>query len=278
MARRPRRPSRPDADALSANPGRAGPSSPRASRSKATNEAGVRLGEQLDPGFGRMYPLETRHRNPVPRSGDHHLSVEHATLGHICRRIASTNSGKYRVERLLIAAPQHDVVPVPEHDAAESVPLRLVDQTVPPRGVTGTAWPAWGTPAGPREVPPVNGTRAGPMGGCPPSGCVALGPSQEVINRKGVHDPIQRDADLGRPARTRAVATRAGRVHGHRCPRPPHSRATSAREQQCFRRVERSGLELISTAVPVAGTRREDGLGVKGRRRPPRPARIRPVQ
>ena len=63
------------------------------------------------------------------RAGDHELGVDHAPLGQGgAERVDQL--GEVARQRALVAAAQLHLVAVAEHDAAEAVPLRLVEPAV----------------------------------------------------------------------------------------------------------------------------------------------------
>ena len=59
--------------------------------------------------------------------GDHDLAVDHALLREL-RADRLDQLGEVPRERLLVPAPDLDVVAVAEHDGAKAVPLRLVEE------------------------------------------------------------------------------------------------------------------------------------------------------
>ena len=90
-------------------------------------------------------------------------------------------------------------------------------------------------------------------------------PGQELVHGTGRSPPARPAPRPAPPARTRCAATRAGPARGRRCRWPARSRATAPASSSSSGGSRRSGRELISTAVPVRGARREDGFGVEGR-------------
>ena len=75
------------------------------------------------------------------RADDDDLAVEHAALGQVGQE-GLDELGEVTRERLLVAAAELDLDAVAEDDAAEAVPLRLVDKTLLLRASRGRAWPA----------------------------------------------------------------------------------------------------------------------------------------
>lgn len=63
------------------------------------------------------------------RPGNHDLTVEDAALGQVGPK-GIHEFGKVTSEWLLIAAAQHDIVAVSEDDAAEAIPLGLVEEAI----------------------------------------------------------------------------------------------------------------------------------------------------
>ena len=101
-------------------------SSSTASRSKATNDAGVSRGEHVDPGLGRVDALQQGLEVQPVAAGDDDLAVDHAAVRQVGPQRLD-DLGEVAGQRLLAAAGQLDLVAVAEHDAAEAVPLRLVE-------------------------------------------------------------------------------------------------------------------------------------------------------
>ena len=82
-------------------------------------------GEQADARIGRMDPEQERIEVEAAGSGDHHLAVDHdpgRQGGHQGRH----ELGEVALQRPQVAALQDQLVAVPEDEAAEAVPLRLV--------------------------------------------------------------------------------------------------------------------------------------------------------
>ena len=186
---------------------------------------------------GRMDPLGQGVEVEAGRAGDDDLPVEHATVGQVGpQRVHQL--GEVPGQRLLVAAAQHDVVAVPEDDAAEPVPLGLVEQAVALGELPGQLGQHRGDRGDDGERHRLDGTRPGRGGR---SGCVAGRPGQELVHRQGVHDPLRRAPPPGRPARSRCAATRADPARGRRCRRPRRSRGTRARASRGSGRVEALG-------------------------------------
>src|SRR5512132_296175 len=99
------------------------------------HEARRHLGRQLrHPARGRMDAhLETVEVEAL-LGGDHDLAVQHRALGQRATEVLD-ELGEVPVERALVAAPELDLVAVAEHDAAEAIPLRLVEQPVAGREI-----------------------------------------------------------------------------------------------------------------------------------------------
>ena len=92
------------------------------------HERGRRLDAELvDPGFGRMDPLAEQVEIEAVVRGDHDLAVDHALRGQL-RPKGRRQFGEVASERLLVPAPEYDLVAVTEHDAPEPVPLRFEDR------------------------------------------------------------------------------------------------------------------------------------------------------
>ena len=94
------------------------------------DEARRRLGRQLrHPARGGM----DAHLQPIEvealLGGDHDLAVQHRSLGQRAPQLLD-ELGEVPVERALVPAAELDLVAVAEHDAAEAVPLRFVEQPV----------------------------------------------------------------------------------------------------------------------------------------------------
>ena len=69
---------------------------------------------------------------------DHDLAVDHAPLGQ--RALQQVDQlGEVAGERPVVARPELELVAVAEHDAAEAVPLRLVEQARRRAGTACTA-------------------------------------------------------------------------------------------------------------------------------------------
>ena len=94
------------------------------------------LGQHLRPGRGRVDALEqgveVEARGPTITISP---STTHASGRAPAQRLDQL--GEVAGERPLVAAAQLDLVAVAEHDAAESVPLRLVDEAVGPGQLAG---------------------------------------------------------------------------------------------------------------------------------------------
>jgi hypothetical protein len=87
---------------------------------------GCAPGQHLDPGGGGMDALAQRVEVEDPVAGDHQLAVHHATRGQQLTQRA-LQLGEVAVEGLAVAALHEQLVAVPEDDAAEAVPLGLVE-------------------------------------------------------------------------------------------------------------------------------------------------------
>ena len=112
--------------------------SPSASRSNATNDDGVSLGQHPHARLGGMDPLQQRVEVEAAAVavGHHDLAVDDAPVGQSLEERLE-QLGEVAVERPLVAAGELDLVAVAEHDAAEAVPLRLVQPPVAGRDLAG---------------------------------------------------------------------------------------------------------------------------------------------
>ena len=130
---RRRAPSR-AAPAARANGVSSSDSSPRASRSKATKRGRGLLGQQVDPRLrrGGCAAAAPRSRSRSP-PGDDDLAVDDALLGQV-RLDRLDDLGEVAGQRPLVAAAELDLVAVAEDDAAEAVPLGLVETSSPAGG------------------------------------------------------------------------------------------------------------------------------------------------
>jgi hypothetical protein len=98
-----------------------------ADREQVEGDEGRRrlLGEQPDARLRRVDALQQRLEVQPVALGDDDLAVDHAALGQ--RRLDRLDHlGEVAGERALVAAAQLHLVAVPEDDAPEAVPLRLV--------------------------------------------------------------------------------------------------------------------------------------------------------
>src|SRR2546421_3651814 len=94
------------------------------------DEARRGLGRQLrHPAGGRVDTHLQEIEVETLLGGDHDLAVEHRALGERAAQLLD-ELGEVPVERALVAAAELDLVAVAEHDAAEAVPLRLVEHPV----------------------------------------------------------------------------------------------------------------------------------------------------
>ncbi len=89
---------------------------------------GCRLGQLSDPALSRVDSLGERVEVETVGAGDHHLAIENAPFRKFPME-GFDQLGEVSGERLLVAAAQLDPVTFPEHDAAEAVPFRLVEQS-----------------------------------------------------------------------------------------------------------------------------------------------------
>ena len=62
-----------------------------------------------------------------PGCRDHDLAIDHAAVGEALEK-DGVELGKISIERPQIPALNEDVAAAPEHDGAEAVPLRLVEE------------------------------------------------------------------------------------------------------------------------------------------------------
>ena len=88
-----------------------------------------------------MQPHLQRIEVEPARRGDDDLAVEHAAVGQACeQRVVQLR--KVAVERPQVAALDEHVVAAAEHDGAEAVPFRLVEEPVAVGESRRRAWPA----------------------------------------------------------------------------------------------------------------------------------------
>ncbi len=85
---------------------------------------GRRLGQHRHAGLGRVDALAEQIEVETLGPGHDQLAVDDAAVGKVCPQ-RCRHLGEVPGERLLVAAPELDLVAVAEHDAAKSVPLRL---------------------------------------------------------------------------------------------------------------------------------------------------------
>ena len=125
-------------------------SSSRRSRSGSVAEVAVADGEQIegqdvgrrlggqpvDAGGGRVDALLQGVEVEALGSGHGQFGVDHAALGQ-ARLQRRDQLGEVPGEGALVAAVEHDLVAVAEHDATEPVPLRLVEPAVAERELVG---------------------------------------------------------------------------------------------------------------------------------------------
>jgi hypothetical protein len=98
-----------------------------ADREQVEGDEGRRrlLGQQVDPRLRRVDALQQRLEVQPVAVGDDDLAVDHAPRGQ--RRLHRLDHlGEVAGQRALVAAAQLHLVAVPEDDAPEAVPLRLV--------------------------------------------------------------------------------------------------------------------------------------------------------
>ena len=228
--------------------------SPSASRSKATNDAGVcSASMRTREAAGWMRCCRRVEVEPVPVAVGHDdLAVDDAPLG---ERVEQHRDQlrEVAVERALVAAGQLDLVAVAEHDAAEAVPLRLVQQAVSRSGSTVPAWPASA------------GSAASP-GAAAPSRCRSVirpslprgwGRSRRVApdDRLAAEDPAAgRRSGAGRPAVRRPRSRRGRRAEAGHAPSQSSRSPAGA-----------GGRRPIAPATSPAASRRR--LGLAGARR-----------
>ena len=112
----------------SANGVRRRSSSPRARRSKATKEAGVSSASMRTRDSAGWMRCSSASKSS-PEGWDDDLAVDHAPLGEL-RPHGVEQLGEVPGEGPLVAAAELDLVAVAEDDAAEAVPLRLVDEAL----------------------------------------------------------------------------------------------------------------------------------------------------
>ena len=105
-------------------------------------------GESADAGFGGMDALQQRVEvEPAIIGGRHDdLAVDDASLRQR-RKQRFEQLGEVAGERALVAAGELDLVAVAEDDAAEAVPLRLVQPAIAGRECRSTTWRASATAA-----------------------------------------------------------------------------------------------------------------------------------
>src|SRR5207248_10981722 len=98
--------------------------------------AGRLRGEQLHPRSGRVDAEQERLEIEAARAGDDDLAVEDAAGGNLASgRLAELR--EVAVERPLLAALQVWLAAVPEDEAAEAVPFRLVEPVLAGGNVLG---------------------------------------------------------------------------------------------------------------------------------------------
>src|ERR1035438_1879864 len=222
-----------------------------------------------------MDPLGQRIEVEPGRAGDDDLTVEDAAVGQVGpQRIHQL--GEVPSQRLFVAAAQYHVVPVPEDDPPEAVPLGLVVQTFPFRQFTGQL----GQHRCHRRHDGENHDRIVPRRKCPGPG--PYSPCPAVQARKPSKGRAFITRSTGTP--TRAACSQPFRCHSSwpgawasvsTTTLQPRDRANSRRGSGGSRR---SGRELISTAVPLAAHAPNTASASKAEGGRPLPTTIRPVQ
>ena len=122
-------------------------SSPSARRSNTTYDAGISAASLLHARRGRVLAQLQRVEVEAGRRRDHELAVKNDLLRELLeQRLAQL--GEVTQQWLLVAALQVEVVAVAEQDAAEAVPLRLVDEIGPAWACRGSSLASIGSNGG----------------------------------------------------------------------------------------------------------------------------------
>ena len=195
-------------------------SSPSASRSQATNDAGVSSASIRTRDSAGWIRRSSASNASAPSIDDHHLAVEHAALRELgAERVAEL--GEVAVQRLQVAALREHLVAVAEDEGPEAVPLGLEQPAValgqrsrtpsrawvPRAAGTGVAWPH-DTPPEPRDA------RCGTSRN-PACGSRAHDPERRAVrgreHRVSCPPEVPNDVDLrtGGAQRTRLLAALA---------------------------------------------------------------------
>ena len=127
---------------------------------------------------GRMDALLQRVEVEAVRAGHHQLGVDDASLGQ-ARLQRRDQLREVAGERAFVAAAQHDLVAVAEHDAAEAVPLRFVQPAVASGGSSSAALASIGETGG------ITGSRT--TAACADREPRRLSPASNAPNRRRRH-------------------------------------------------------------------------------------------